>query len=223
MSIRTKLIFGPALADFPMASIGRASHQESHPAGCLFTIGSGCTAMIFLTYGQAHVDNCTEMKRVGGMSGVPRFRAWLLGNGGMAFLLHALAFITSALVGIAFLVWLLVGPEALEPSWWSSDQPAHLFLQFMLWSMVPCSLIALVASSGRWCLSWWKTLWTSRPPRMYWARRLFQTLDTGEIANRIVPTSRCSASRPVLPTVSSPVQESLVTAVGLTSVARGLE
>ena len=141
----------------------------------------------------------------------------------MVSLLRALAFITIPLFVIVSLMWLLVGTEAWEPSWGFFEESAAAFLEFTVWVMLPSILLGLVASSGRWCLAWRKIIPTVSLQGMYGARRFFRQVSAGVIPNPITPTFRCSASHHILPTASFPSQETLVNAVGLTSVARHLQ
>ena len=68
---------------------------------------------------------------------------------------------------------------------------------------------------------WWET--TVSLQRMYRAHRFLRQVDAGVVSNRIIPTFHPSASHLILPTASFPVEETLVNAVGLTSVARRLQ
>ena len=137
-------------------------------------------------------------------------------------LLRALASITNPFFRTVFLIWLFmwlsVGTEAWEPSWWSFEESAPVFL-----AMLPFILLWLVASSVRWCLAWRTIILTVSLHGMYGARRFFRPVNAGVISNRITPTLLCSASHLILPTASFPIQETLVNAVGLTSVARRLQ
>ena len=107
--------------------------------------------------------------------------------------------------------------------WWSFGESAPSFLELTLCVVLPSILLALLASLGRWCLAWWKTIPTVSLPGIDRASRFFRPVDAGVIPNQAAPTFRCSASHLILPTASFPIQETLVNAVGLTSVARRLQ
>ena len=226
-----------------MASIVRASHRGSHlcrlrrgrqpghgglAAGGrrglqarFLTTGSGRTVTSWLTYSVAHWYRWTyaagcRHKRGPGLLGVVAVQ----GRDGS--LLRAFAFITSPLFRSLFLMWLLAG-TAWGPSWWSFGQSAPSFLELTLCVVLPSILLALVASLGRWCLAWWKTIPTVSLPGIDRPSRFFRPVDAGLTSNQAAPTFRCSASHLILPTASFPIQETLVNAVGLTSVARRLQ
>ena len=158
------------------------------------------------------------MQRIGNVIGFPCCRAregWLP--------LKGVRIPTSPLLGILFLMWVLAGPQALEPSWWLFEGSAPLFLRTMLWVMLSLVSLALAASSVGWCLAWGRIFWTGRLPRMYRARRFFRPLSPSVGSIPTAPTFHCYGSHPAPLTASFPIQDTLVNAVGLTSVARRLQ
>lgn len=149
--------------------------------------------------------------------------AWLLGKTGIVSLLKAFVFITSPLFVIAFLMSLLVGAEAWEPLWWFFRESAPLFLQVTFWVMLPSILLALVATVGRWCLAWWKVIPTGCLAPMHRARRFLRRITATMVSYPVTQAFFCSGMDRISPAVSSPTQKTLLTAVGLTSVARRLQ
>ena len=162
------------------------------------------------------------MQQFANIRGALGYWAWLLCKGGTVSLLRAFAFITSPLFRSLFLMWLLAG-TAWGPSWWSFGESAPSFLELTLCVVLPSILLALVASLGRWSLAWWKTIPTVSLPGIDRASRFFRPVNDGLIPKQTAPTLRCSASHLTLPSAPFPIQETLVTAVGLTSVARRLQ
>ena len=163
------------------------------------------------------------MQAIADMSRTLGWWAWLLSKTGIVSLLKAFAFITSPLFVIAFLMSLLVGAEAWEPLWWFFRESAPLFLQLTFWVMLPSILLALVAAIGRWCLTWWRIIPATSLPQMYRARRFLRRFAANILSFRITVTSNSSALGIVFSTVPSSTQKTLLTAVGLTSVARHLQ
>ena len=163
------------------------------------------------------------MQAVADISWVLGCWAWLLGKAGIVSLVKAFALITSPLFVIAFLMSLLVGAEAWEPLWWFLRESAPLFLQLTFWVMLPSIFLALVAALGRWCLAWWKIIPTVSLPPMYRARRFFRRVTAGVVSYQITRTFHWSTADLIFPGVSTPAQKTLLTAVGLTSVARRLQ
>ncbi len=163
------------------------------------------------------------MPQVANTSGAPGSSRVAAVQGRDGSLLRSFAFSTSALLGIGFLAWVLVGAEAREPSWSSFGESVPRSFLFMLLVMLPSILLALFASSGGWRLAWWQITPTVSFPGIDRASRFFWPVNTGANSDPTAPTPYRSAPHLVLSTASFPIQETLVTAVGLTSVARRLQ
>lgn len=120
-------------------------------------------------------------------------------------------------------LWLLVCIAAWESLGWFFGEFVSLSFAIVLWVVLPLIFLAFSASLLRWCLACNKILSRVNPPGIDRVSRFFWPLDTGASSNPIGRTFPFSTSHLVLPTASFPTQETLVTAVGLTSVARRLQ
>ena len=133
------------------------------------------------------------------------------------------AILTAPLVLIALVMSLPTGVEAWNPLWWYLEGSTPIVLQLAFWLMLLPCLLAIVTALGQWCQGWSKTrprvcLWLIRRVRgtFWWVT---STIATSPIA----PAFHRSSVEQVFLTVPSPNQKTLLTAVGLTSVARRLQ
>ena len=120
------------------------------------------------------------MPQVANTSGAPGSSRVAAVQGRDGSLLRSFAFSTSALLGIGFLAWVLVGAEAREPSWSSFGESVPRSFLFMLLVMLPSILLALFASSGGWRLAWWQITPTVSFPGIDRASRVVWSMPSSD-------------------------------------------
>ena len=162
------------------------------------------------------------MDHAANVSWYPDHWAWLLCKGRGDSLLRGFLFIMCCLFAIVVITWCSVGPEASELSWWVFGESVPSYVEHTLWAAPPFVYLAFTASFAWWFRAWMKALWTGSFCRIYENHRFFRGVDAEAVLDQTAPTFDCSRSRPVFPTTSFPIQETLINAVGLTSVARRL-
>ena len=99
--------------------------------------------------------------------------AWEFAKAVISAVLKIYVLLTAPLVGIAFVLSLLVGGEALTPLWFYLEESTSIYLQVLFWALIPSSLFALVSAVGYWCVAWCRYIPGAYSPHLRRARRYF--------------------------------------------------
>ena len=136
---------------------------------------------------------------------------------GIVSLVKAYATVLVPLVGLAIIMWFVVGNEAWGPLWWFLEESASISIRIALCVLLLPFPFAVIAAFALACVALAKSSPELRWSLIHRLLRLFRWI--------VAPCATSSDSLTVhLPsTFTPPAQMTLVNSVGLTSVARRLQ